>query len=178
VVILLAVPIGIAVGYLMGGRLDRLEKLRFRWAWLAVAGLAVQVVLFSGLLDDVITGGLGGIVYVASTAAVLIAVLRNVRVPGMPLIALGAVANLAPIIANGGVMPTTLAAMEAAGLPPTEGFSNSAVLEDPALAPLTDIYALPPWMPFHNVFSLGDVLIAAGIVVVIAAGMRRGAASN
>jgi hypothetical protein len=178
VVILLAVPIGIAVGYLVGGRLDRLEKLRFRWAWLAVAGLAVQVVLFSGLLDDVVTGELGQIVYVASTAAVLIAVLRNLGLPGMALIVLGAVSNLAAILANGGVMPTTLAAMEAAGLSPTEGFSNSALLEDPALAPLTDIYALPPWVPFHNVFSLGDVLIAAGIVVVIAAGMRRGAASN
>jgi Family of unknown function (DUF5317) len=177
-VILLAVPTGIAVGYLIGGRLDRLEELRFRWAWLAVAGLAVQVVLFSGLLDDVITGGLGEIVYVASTAAVLIAVLRNLRLPGMLLVALGAVSNLAAILANGGVMPTTVSAMEAAGLSPTVGFSNSAVLEDPALAPLTDIYALPSWLPFHNVFSLGDALIAAGIVVVIAAGMRRGAASN
>jgi hypothetical protein len=178
VVILLAVPIGIAVGFLLGGRLDRLGELRFRWAWLAVAGLAVQVVLFSGLLDDVVTGRVGEIVYVASTAAVLVAVLRNVRLPGMALIALGAVSNLAAIIANGGVMPTTAAAMEAAGLSPTEGFSNSAVLEDPALAPLTDIYALPPWLPFNNVFSLGDVLIAAGIVVVIAAGMRRGAATS
>jgi Family of unknown function (DUF5317) len=177
-VILLAVPTGIAVGYLIGGRLDRLEELRFRWAWLAVAGLAVQVVLFSGLLDDVITGGLGEIVYVASTAAVLIAVLRNLRLPGMLLVALGAVSNLAAILANGGVMPTTVAAMEAAGLSPAEGFSNSAVLGDPALAPLTDIYALPSWLPFNNVFSLGDALIAAGIVVVIAAGMRRGAAPN
>jgi hypothetical protein len=32
-------------------------------------------------------------------------------------------------------------------------------------------------VPFHNVFSVGDVLIAAGIVVVIAMGMRRGASS-
>ena len=64
--------------------------------------------------------------------------------------------------------------MTAAGLDPLDGFSNSAVLEDPALAPLTDIFALPAWLPFSNVFSIGDVLIALGIVLVIAIGMRRG----
>jgi hypothetical protein len=39
--------------------------------------------------------------------------------------------------------------------------------------PLTDIFALPGWLPFANVFSIGDVLIGVGLVVVIAAGMRR-----
>jgi hypothetical protein len=33
---------------------------------------------------------------------------------------------------------------------------------------------MPPWLPFANVFSIGDVLIALGIVIVIAVGMRRG----
>jgi lipoprotein signal peptidase len=129
------------------------------------------------VVDDVTAGGAGEAIYVASTAAVLLAVLRNLRVAGMLLIAVGAICNLAAIVANGGVMPTTAAALQSAGLSPTDGFSNSAVLEDPALAPLTDIFALPSWVPFHNVFSVGDVLIAAGIVVVIAMGMRRGASS-
>ena len=31
----------------LGGRLDRLGDLQFHWAWLAVAGLVVQVALFS-----------------------------------------------------------------------------------------------------------------------------------
>jgi hypothetical protein len=173
VFILFAVPVGVALGYLVGGRLDRLSELRFHWAWLAILGLVVQVVLFSGLADQLLGGGIGEAVYVASTAAVLLAVLRNLRIPGMALIALGAASNLAAIVANGGIMPTTPDAMAAAGLDPTEGFSNSAVVDDPALAPLTDVFALPPWLPFHNVFSVGDVLIAVGIVAVIALGMRR-----
>ena len=94
----------------------------------------------------------------------LVAVWRNLRVPGLALVALGAISNLAAIVANDGVMPTTPEALAAAGLDPLDGFSNSAVLEDPALAPLTDIFALPPWLPFANVFSIGDVLIALGIV--------------
>jgi hypothetical protein len=171
--ILYGIPIGIVLGYVLGGRLERLGELRFRWGWLAVAGLLVQVALFSGIADTIAGGGIGEAIYVGSTAAVLVAVLRNIRIPGVPLVAIGAVSNLAAVVANGGVMPTTAAALEAAGLSPTDGFSNSAVLAAPALAPLTDVYAVPAGIPLANVFSVGDVLIGIGIVAVIALGMRR-----
>ena len=80
--------------------------------------------------------------------------------------------NLAAIAANGGSMPASAAALVAAGLE-TEDHANSVVLPDPALAPLTDIFAIPAGIPFANVFSVGDVLIGAGIVILIAATMRR-----
>ena len=172
--ILYAVPIGIVLGFLMGGRLERLGSLRFEWGWLAVAGLLVQVLLFSPLASSVVDERTGAVIYVASTAAVLAAVLRNIRVPGLALAALGAVSNLVAVTANGGMMPTTPEALATAGLGPVEGLSNSAVLASPALGPLTDIYALPAWVPLANVFSIGDVLIGVGIVVVIALGMRGG----
>lgn len=172
--ILYAIPIGVVLGYLVGGRLDRLGELHFRWAWLAIAGLAVQLLLFSEAAAGIVGGRLGEAVYVASTAAVLVAVLRNLLIPGLALVALGAVENLAAIVANGGVMPTTASALAAAGLSPSDAFSNSAIVEHPALEPLTDIFALPPWVPLANVFSIGDVLIGLGIVLVIALGMRGG----
>jgi hypothetical protein len=53
-----------------------------------------------------------------------------------------------------------------------EGYSNSAILADPPLKPLTDLFALPTWLPFHNVFSIGDVLIGVGVGTVIIAAMR------
>jgi multisubunit Na+/H+ antiporter MnhE subunit len=43
----------------------------------------------------------------------------------------------------------------------------------PALAPLTDIFALPTWLPGANVFSIGDVLIGLGIALVIVLAMHR-----
>lgn len=173
VFILYAIPLGILAGYLMGGRLDRLGDVRFRWGWLAIAGLMVQVVLFSGALGGAVDEGVGGSIYVLSTAAVLVAVVRNLALPGMILVAAGAACNLVAIVANGGVMPTTAAALATAGMDPADGFSNSAILADPALAPLTDIFALPAWIPFANVFSVGDVLLGAGVAVVVAMGMRR-----
>ena len=170
--VLYAIPLGIAIGYLMGGRLDRLGELQFEWGWLAVAGLAIQIVLFSGFVDAGLGRGVGEAIYVASTGAVLLAVWRNLSVPGLPVVAVGAISNLAAIVANEGIMPTTAEALAAAGMGADEGFSNSAVVADPALAPLTDIFALPPWLPLSNVFSIGDVLIGLGIVLVIALGMR------
>ena len=174
-ILALAVPVGLLVGSLLGGRLDNLAGLRIRWAWLAVAGLAFQAVLFSEAGASAV-GGAAPALYVASTAAVLAAVLRNLRLAGMPIVALGSVSNLAAILANGGRMPTTAAALATAGLDGPGAYTNSVVLDNPPLGPLTDILAIPAGIPLANVFSVGDVLIAIGIVVVIAAAMRRPAA--
>ncbi len=170
--VIYAVPLGLLAGRLLGGRLAGLAMMRFRWAWLAIGGLATQVILFGGAVDRLI-GAAGPALYVASTVVVLIAVLANLRLPGLPLVALGAASNLAAILANGGSMPADPGAYALAGLERGGGFSNSVVTETPALPPLTDIYALPDAFPFANVFSIGDVLIGLGVVVVIAMGMRR-----
>jgi len=172
VFIIYAVVLGLVAGALTGGRFERLGNLRFRWSWLALAGFAAQVVLFSGAVDDRL-GGWGPALYVGSTAIVLIAVLANLAIPGLPLVALGAASNLAAIVANGGYMPTDPAANATAGIEPDGGFSNSVVSDAPALRPLTDIFAIPEGVPLANVFSIGDVLIAVGIAIAIAVSMRR-----
>ena len=169
--ILYAVPIGLLVGLLLGGRLSGLGDVRFQWAWLAVLGFAAQVVLFSDPVTARI-GDLGPPLYVVSTALVFIAVLRNVAIRGMPLIAAGAGCNLAAIVANGGYMPASPTVAAEFGRSAQEVYSNSRIMDAPALAPLTDVIPLPQWLPFTNIVSIGDILIAAGIVVVIAAAMR------
>jgi uncharacterized protein DUF5317 len=174
--LLYAVAIGLVVGLALSGRLGGLGSLEFRWAPLAIAGFAAQVILFSGPVSDRV-GDAGPILYVASTATVLAVVLRNVRLPGLAIVALGAGANLAAIIANGGFMPASPAALVAAGRVAATTYSNSAVIDTPALGPLTDVFALPQWLPLSNVFSIGDVLIGLGVVVAIGVTMRTGAAS-
>lgn len=173
--ILYAIPIGVVVGLLFGGRLAGLADLRFRWSGLMLAGLGVQLVLFSGPVADRV-GALGPPIYVASTALVLAAVLANRSIRGMRIVALGAASNLAAIVANGGFMPASATAMEALGKTDPTTYSNSDIVADPVLAPLTDIFAMPDWLPFANVFSVGDVLIGIGMIVVIASAMRTPAA--
>ena len=168
--ILYAIPIGIGVGYLIGGRLERLAAIRLRWAPLALIGLVVQIAIFSDPVGPLV-GDAAPAVYVASTAAVLVAVLRNLGIKGMAVIAVGAACNLAAIVANGGYMPADPSALASVG-GPAAGTNNSIVLAEPALRPLTDLFAIPGWMPFANVFSIGDVLIGIGIATTIALGMR------
>jgi len=172
--ILYAVVVGLAIGLVAGGRIGSIGDIRFRWAPLVLLGFGAQVLLFSDAVAARV-GDLGPVLYVASTFVVVVAVLRNSAVPGMPLVALGAACNLAAIVANGGFMPASPAAMAALGKAAPTIYSNSAVVAQPALAPLTDIFALPTWLPFHNIFSLGDAILAVGVAMVIAIAMRRGA---
>jgi len=168
-----AIPIGIALGWLLGGRLDGLLHLEFRWAWLAVGGLLVQVVLFTPLGSSLAGDALVPPIYIASTLAVFVAVARNVRMPGMAIVAAGALCNLAAIASNGGLMPASAGALALAGFEDAGEHTNSVILENPALEPLTDIYAIPAWLPLANVFSVGDVLIGVGVAIAIVAAMRR-----
>ena len=169
--ILYALVVGFVAGLVLGGRPAGLARLEFRWPWLIIGGLLVQVVLFTDQVASMV-GAAGPWIYVGSTALVFIGVLRNIDITGMKIVALGAASNLAAIVANGGYMPAGRAAMEALGKTDPTIYSNSALVEHPALEPLTDIFALPMWVPFANIFSVGDILIAAGVAVVIAASMR------
>jgi hypothetical protein len=72
-------------------------------------------------------------------------------------------------------MPASAAAMAALGKDAPTIYSNSAVVAQPALAALTDIFALPAWLPFSNIFSIGDVVLGVGVATVIVVAMRRGA---
>ncbi|HLO35479.1 MAG TPA: DUF5317 family protein [Candidatus Deferrimicrobium sp.] len=169
--ILYAIPVGLLAGLVLGGRVERLGAVRFRLAPLALIALIVQIALFSPLADGLAVE-VGRAVYVASTALVIAVVLANVRLAGIPLVVLGATANLAAIAANGGAMPASPAALAAIGAG-IGANSNSVLVEQPALEPLTDVFATPAWLPLANVFSIGDVLIGLGIAVAIAAAMRR-----
>ena len=168
--IVYAVPVGLLVGLLLGGRVGALAQLRIRWAWIAVAGFVVQLAIYSMQIGDLL-GDAVPVVYVLSNIAVLAAVLRNLALPGMAVIAIGAACNLAAIVANGGYMPADPGALATAGVD-TSGPTNSIVVADPALRLLTDIFAIPAAVPLANVFSVGDVLIGIGVATVIAMAMR------
>ncbi len=110
--------------------------------------------------------------------AVLLAIAANWRVTGVPILVAGAACNLAAIVANGGYMPAGASALAALGRVLGTEYSNSAAVAHPNLELLTDVFAMPRWMPGANIFSVGDILIGVGVVVIIVAAMRRGAAPH
>jgi hypothetical protein len=68
-------------------------------------------------------------------------------------------------------MPGLPSALRAAGHTYTGSHNNEVVSSHPHLAWLVDRWAVPHWIPGGNVYSVGDVLIAIGAVVMVAAAM-------
>jgi hypothetical protein len=171
VFILYAVVAGLILGLVSGGSLARLGDLRFRWAALIALGMVGQLLLFSTSLGAAL-GDAAPAAYVASNVVVLVAVARNLAIPGLPLVLIGGAANLITIVANGGFMPVSPEAVAAMGRLPKEGYSNSRLVDGVVLGPLTDIFAMPTWIPLANVFSIGDALIGIGAAIAVVAAMH------
>ena len=169
--ILYAVIAGLVIGVLSGGSAGRLGDLRFAWAPLIVVGLMGQVLLFSTPLGDALgparpvpvhrleRGRPGG-------------GLAQPGDPGPATRPIGGTSNLIAICANGGYMPVSPAALQAMGRLPKEGYTNSRLVDGVVLGPLTDLFAMPAWLPVANVFSVGDVLIGVGAAIAIVAAMH------
>jgi hypothetical protein len=148
------------------GRLARLTSLRIRRFYLVWLALANEVVVISVLPDHqhLLFAAANFLSYVLAATFVW----SNRRIPGVLLIAAGGALNAAAIVANGGTMPASASALAASGWRPQPGhFANSAVVAHPKLALLGDIFATPRWLPGHDVFSIGDVVIVVAFGILI-----------
>lgn len=150
---------------LLGGRLERLADVRARLAWILLLALGLQVLSLSlpGVPES-----LRPLIQLASYPVAGVFVIVNRQLPGMLLIGLGAMLNLIAMSANGGVMPASAAALDQAGLPlHRDTYVNSALVREPRLPFLGDVFAIPEAVPLHNVFSVGDVCIGLGVVIAV-----------
>jgi hypothetical protein len=155
---------------LTGGHLGRLLEVRLRWRWAALAALALQVVITTLATSG--SPGLHAQLHIASYALAAACVLANRRIAGLPVLALGAALNTMAIIANAGVMPASAHAMRLAGLTAAAHFANSAPVTHPHLLAIGDVIPVPgPW-PLGNVISIGDILIVAGLLIILHRGSR------
>jgi hypothetical protein len=151
---------------LAGGKLSRLADVDLRGVPFIVTALVLQIVILSIVPNGHPT--VHRAIHLVSYGLAAAFLVINRRIPGMPVIALGALSNVAAIIANGGQMPASPAALRAAGeAVKSSGFVNSGVVAHPKLLVLGDIFAIPKWMPLHNVFSVGDVCVVVGASIAI-----------
>lgn len=148
---------------LTGGRLSRLAGLRLRWIWTAPLALGLQVVIVTIAPNG--SPALHHAVHIGTYALLGVFLWANLRIPGAPVIAAGMILNVVAIVANAGVMPAWGTAQRIAGLTESGGFNNSAHLAHPHLLWLGDVIPIPG--PLPNVLSLGDVLIFAGMLVLL-----------
>jgi hypothetical protein len=171
VVLALPVVVAVALGLALGGSLGQLAEISLRAAWLFLAAIALQVVAFpvSGLpwrTHETVAS----VLWVASYGLLVVAAVLNRQIAGVPVVAAGMCLNLLAILANGGTMPVGYEAMHEAGRV-SETHANSTAMTDPSLPWLVDRWAAPDWLPLANVFSVGDLVIALGALVIVLAGM-------
>jgi hypothetical protein len=148
------------------GRLSALADLRLRRPGLALAAILMQIVIISLLPAG--SHGLHRGVHIASYLVLGAFAWSNRRVAGVPILALGGLLNFIAITANGGVMPASRKALASLPQVAAKGdFANSQVLAHPKLQFLGDVFASPSTWPMHNVFSIGDIVLFAGVAVLL-----------
>lgn len=134
---------------------------RWRWPLLIWATLILQFIA----LQVAMPAGLAAAIHIGTYASAVVFLWLNRTFPGVIIVGLGALSNGIVIALNGGTLPASAEAVERAGLADQEDFANSAVLENPVLPWLGDVFAWPAPLPLANTFSVGDVLIVVGVFV-------------
>jgi hypothetical protein len=179
VLLVILVVLAIVAVPLSGGRLEKLLDLKLRGLPFVIGALVVQILVISVFPES--PGSLLTALHLLTYVIGLGFIAANLHHRGMWIVGLGGLANFVAIAANGGVMPARAAALRESGRRvTTHQFENSAALRHARLAFLGDVFAMPASWPLANVFSVGDVLIAVGIAVVIhqACGTRLTAAGR
>jgi len=150
-------------------------KFGIRFGWVVLVALLLQIVVIWVGFGE--AGVLRRLIFPASYVLLLAFVLLNRRRIGFLVIGAGMLLNFLAIVSNGGLMPVTPADAEQAGMGyKIEGVelgeaiprSKNVLLEesDIHLRLLSDRYTWISDSPFA-VFSVGDIVVAAGLVVVL-----------
>ena len=176
--LLLAAVIGTLGGLWHGGALRYFARLSFRWPALFLVGLILRAVAFSPAVrhDGAAIG-----VYVLALSCLAVGIAANRRIVGIELVLLGLLLNAIVILANGGAMPVSADALRLVGRYDyalqlrDEGPIGHVALAtaDTVLRPLADIIPLSPLPLFQTVASVGDLLIAAGMLLIFYVGTLR-----
>jgi hypothetical protein len=178
---------GLAIGFLIGlvgGSKPRdlaAIEIRAPWVPLLAAGLEFGTTRAAHALGVDVSGIAPGLLIVAAgLGGVTVAV--NPRYAGMWFVGAGLAANGLVRAFNGGRMPVAPEAIAALGADPQTALAAIAAGLDPVHTVLGEQTVLPwladiiPIAPVNAVISLGDVLIVAGLGMIVTQAMRTGRA--
>lgn len=174
--------VGAVLGWARGGRLRHLADQSFGALPLLWSAVALQLALGSRLTASLSADTRFGFVlasYALSGTWLVLNTARRGRQRafrlGLGLVAAGWLLNAAAVVPNRG-MPVSLAAYRTAGLDPRSSVGDGHLYKHvpagpgTALRPLGDVIPVPP---LKAVVSIGDLVMLAGVPLLVAALMRR-----
>jgi hypothetical protein len=156
----IAVVIALAIPLVTRGSYPRLFAVRWHWAGLLFAGLAIQVVLEYVTIPKEHWHDYGFGLLVASYVLILGFAARNLVLRGMGIVVIGIACNALVIVLNQG-MPVKIPADWQNKTWAQATVKHHPQQSDDKLRPLSDIIVLRE--PFDNVLSFGDLILAIGI---------------
>jgi hypothetical protein len=181
----LAVAVGLLAGWVTGGSWRALSELRFKHPSLVVGAVVAQAVLevpgIRGWPSD-----LRFAIVVVTYLVVGWWVFENARASsggarvGLSLVDVGWTLNLLAIIPNRG-MPVSESALERAGIAPSTSVVLGHLSKHVSLNHSTVLRTLGDVIPlswFRSVISIGDIVMAVGIGLLVAAAMKAPAAGD
>jgi Family of unknown function (DUF5317) len=155
---------GLVLALALGGKPQRLAELRLHGVWLFYVGIAMRIWAFPFHWLPWSSPSFALELSLAAYGVFVLAMLVNVRIPGVAIVGVGLLMNLVTTAVNDEHMPALPSALIAAGKHFTVS-RNSAMAIHPHLPWLIDRWAAPDWVPWGNVFSVGDVIVSIGAVV-------------
>jgi hypothetical protein len=182
---LLPVPalLALAAALLRGGSLRHLAALPFRGSTFIFTSLAIQLLVYMPFIrTSPLVIHWSGLIYIIALGLALAGALRNWSL-GTPvrLATLGLALNALVIAANGGSMPVSVAAMRAVHrdakaqeVAAQQIYSNTRPAgASTRLGVLSDIIPINSPGGLGNVYSIGDLLLAAGGAALVYRATRR-----
>jgi hypothetical protein len=166
----LALVVGVVAGLATGGKLRWAARHPLRDPWLVVVGVIAEF-----LAGRWSFGWLGAVLLVGGYGCLLAFVARNRTLRGIWVVGVGLLANLVVIVVNAGMPVRPRAVVDAgivgpAGLPTLHyGSRHHAEGASTHLAWLDDRL---PIAVVHSVVSVGDVILAVGVALVVARAMH------
>src|SRR5438445_11486681 len=169
--------LALLAGLLRRGRLAALSQHGWRLPALPCLGLGLQIVAFlpnesASLVARTFTSTL----HLVSYLVLLAFIWANRRTAWIWMIGLGLAANAIAISVNGGFMPVAPSALEGMGtseVAATGVYNNSVLMTgETRMTMPSDVLPTPDWFPPRCAFSMGDILVAAGAVVLVQRLMR------
>ncbi|HUY75075.1 MAG TPA: DUF5317 family protein [Candidatus Dormibacteraeota bacterium] len=158
---LVAIALGLVVGLVTGGSVDGFSRVRFRWPLVLLVAVVIRE---AALLTPLNRFDAVRYVYVVALAVIVVWTIWHFHLlPGVWLVTAGGALNLLVIGVNGARMPVAPAL--AGSL-----LGRGEIAQYTLMGPGTNLGALGDWIsvpPFPEAYSPGDVVIAAGLALVV-----------
>lgn len=173
-----AFVLSVIVGLVMGGSLSGLSRIPVRRPGLFVAACGLQFVMvnFSDQWSWVVRYSL--VLYMLSYVFLFLGLYVNRHIKAGRILAAGIMLNFLVIVLNGGRMPVSIPAAHAAGLGEFVDYIGSGIYPTHTLINdstrlwfLGDIIPIPPPYIRPRVFSIGDAVMAVGVMLLVQAYM-------